>query len=154
MSKFLLTKSAALAYLIKILLYYHSCLGLQRENITFTFSITIKLDDITNDYVKLQLLHQTPNKPRFSSIHATKAYGRRRRGKAPHILNTSNRWRCVVNFTPRLLYTREMIPVSTEQDAGWVPQSALPFGKTHKSLSGAFVTSNYAMRRVLIAGKV
>ena len=41
------------------------------------------------------------------------------RGIAPLTLNLDTRWRCMANFTPRLLYPRERIMVPTEQKLVW-----------------------------------
>ena len=54
---------------------------------------------------------------RVAPVHAIKAY-RGSRGIAPLILNLGTRWRCVVNFTRRPLYTQQRTPAPTEQKAG------------------------------------
>jgi len=53
-------------------------------------------------------------------LHSMKAY-RRSRDTAPFNLNLGAIWRRVVNFTSWPIYAWEIIPVPTEQEAGWVP---------------------------------
>ena len=61
--------------------------------------------------------------------------GRGNAGRAPLILNLSNRWRRVVNFMPRLLNLQERAPVHTEEGAGWVPKvSTCSGGDRHHSI--------------------
>lgn len=50
-----------------------------------------------------------------------KAY-RGRRGVAPLVLNLCTRFRYVVNVKRRPLWSREWTTVSTELEAGWVPE--------------------------------
>jgi hypothetical protein len=51
-----------------------------------------------------------------SSVNAMNAY-RGTRGIAPFILNIDTKWRLVVKFTPRSLYSRERNSVTTEYEA-------------------------------------
>jgi len=53
-------------------------------------------------------------------LHSMKAY-RRRKGTAPLNLNLGAIRRRMVNVTSRPLYAWEIMPVPTEQEAGWVP---------------------------------
>jgi len=53
-------------------------------------------------------------------LHSMKAY-RRSRGSALLNLNLGAIWRWVVNVMLQPIYAWEIIPVSTEQEAGWVP---------------------------------
>jgi len=36
--------------------------------------------------------------------------------------SSTNTWRCLVNFTPRPLYLRDIIPVTNEKQAEWAPE--------------------------------
>jgi hypothetical protein len=43
-------------------------------------------------------------------------------GTAPHICDLDTRWRRVLSFTLRPLYSQERALVPIEQEAGWVPE--------------------------------
>jgi hypothetical protein len=63
------------------------------------------------------LLGKVKVKGKVFPVHAMRVY-RGSRGIAPTILNLGTRWRWVVNFTPRPLYSWERTPVPIEQKAG------------------------------------
>ena len=60
------------------------------------------------------------SKGKFVSVHTMKAY--RSRGIAPLIPNLNTRWRRMVNFTLRRLYSREKNLVPIEEEAGWASE--------------------------------
>jgi len=60
-------------------------------------------------------------KDRVVPVHATKANGGSR-DTTPLFLNLGTRRRWVVNLIYRPLYSRERIPVPTEQEAEWPPE--------------------------------
>jgi hypothetical protein len=56
------------------------------------------------------------------TFHTTKEY-RGSGSTTPPILNLGNRWRCVVNVTPRLHYAWERTTVPTGLEAEWAPKT-------------------------------
>jgi hypothetical protein len=56
--------------------------------------------------------------------------------KLPHTPNLGSRWRLMVSFTPRSIYSREITPLPTEEEAGCSVRDDLDgFGKENVSCS-------------------
>jgi hypothetical protein len=60
-------------------------------------------------------------KTKVVTVRTTKVY-RGSGNTTPLVLNLCNRWRWVINITPRLFYAWERTTVLTGLEAGWVPE--------------------------------
>jgi len=88
--------------------------------------------------LKVLIFHFRVKKSTVFPVHDDMMGPRGSRGITPLILNLSTRWRWVVNFTPRLLYSHERTPVPNEWDDVWAPEMVWMFWRRIKSLVPAW----------------
>jgi len=66
-------------------------------------------------------------------VHAMKAY-EESRGIVPSIFNLRITWSSALNFTYRLLYSREITSITILYEAGWAPEPIWLFCREEKSV--------------------